>query len=229
MRFRASDALTLTCLLAAFGAMLLAFRGDAERGACLFLVAFAADGLHALLAPEPGSHRFGAELVEVVELIAFSVAPGLFLYLAYASTHELLAAVLGGVPVATGAVRLAVRAVRPRGTPLVAEGLPRALSALLAIGLCRSSLFEEEAVRDVAVVVLPLVALLNIARLSFLRPFARPVSWPRALVLIFAAASTVIAFLLGRGFDAVFAWAAAGLALAAAFGVRPSAAPARGA
>src|SRR5262245_17774076 len=171
MRLRPSDALILACLFAALGAMLLAFRGDVDVGARVFLVAFLADAVHGAFAdPE---HRLGRELDEVVELVAFSVAPGLFIYLTYEPMSPLGAAVLGAVPVVTGAYRLAAKTVVPAGAM---RGLRRAWSALFAVAWCGSSLVETEAGRVAGMALLPLVALFNLGGWWFAPLFARPAS-----------------------------------------------------
>jgi phosphatidylserine synthase len=229
MHPKPTDAWTLLALLAAFGAMLLAFQGDPDLGALLFLVAFAADVAHAAVAPAREAHPFGSELDDVVELVAFGAAPGLFLYVAYEPVHPALAAALGSVPLVTAAIRLALHSVRPRGDAALALGLPRAWSALFSVALCRSSAFDVGAVRHAAIGVLPLVASLNLGRFPFVRPLAWPLSRVRALLCTAAAASVGAAAALGNPFDAVLAWSVVALAAGVLWAPRPTPVPERNA
>lgn len=229
MRLRPVDALVFACFFAALAAMMAIFRGEAAVGALLFLAAFVADALHALAARAGERHRLGAELDDVVELVAFSLVPALVVHAAFASWNRPLAIALGAVPLVTGTVRLALHAVRPLGTAAVAFGLPRSLSALFAVALCRSSAFELEAVRHGAVGLLPLVAILNIAPIPLRRPFVHRPSRAHAVVLVLSAAAVGVGFALGHGFDALLAWAGAALVAGPILAGRPVAARAGGA
>jgi phosphatidylserine synthase len=229
MRLRPVDALIGVTFFAALGAMLLAFRGEGELAAVLFLGAFLADALHGVAAPADSSHRLGVELANVVKLIAFGICPGLLVCLAYWPFGREIGMALGASVVVMSAVRMALQAVRPPGDTLVSAGLPRAFSALFVVTLPAASVFEHEAVRHVAIGVLPLVAALNVTRLPFLRPFAWPCSRGRAGLCALSATSAGVGFALGSGFDVVLFWSAFWLLAGPIAAWRPMAARARGA
>lgn len=217
MRFRPSDALLFACLGASFAAMIFAFRGELPLAGWLFLGAYAADALHALVAPAPAAHRFGAELRDVIGLVAFAAAPALlvFVSLRQAGVALWLAAAVGATPLVTGSVRMALHAVRPRGEGLWAVGLPRAQSALFAVALCRSSCFESSSLRGLLLALLPLVAVLNVVPWRFARAFVAPVDARKGLVWAAALASTAAAFAAGLGFDVLAGWVLAAALLRA--------------
>jgi phosphatidylserine synthase len=229
MRLRPVDALIGVMFFAALGAMLLAVRGEGDVAALLFLGAFLADALHSAAPTADAAHRLGVELTNVVRLIAFGICPGVLLCFAYLPLGREIGIALGGTVVVTSAVRMALQAVRPLEGATISSGLPRAFSALFVVALSASSVFEYEAVRHVAIGLLPLVAALNVTRIPFLRPFVQPCSWGRVGLCALLAASVGIGFALGSGFDVVLFWATILLFAGPIAAWRPMAARERGA
>jgi phosphatidylserine synthase len=227
MPFRPTDVLTLLSLGAAIVSLLAAFRGHLPAAAYAFLASFVADLLHQASAGSRGvvaRHRFGAELAEVVTLVAFGAAPCAIVFSSLSRSGLVWVAAAAAAALLVGAVaRMAWKAARDAEPIRQTRGLPRPFSALIIVSLSVSAPFGDAAHVPLVVGTSVFVALLNVSAVCFERVFLPPLSWGRVLVWGLAATGAGVGFVWSRGFEVLAAIAV--LASAATVRRRDAGAP----
>ena len=141
MLLKTKDYFTLGNVLGGFFCVIFVIQGKLEWASYSILIAYAfdvSDGLVARITKQ--FNKFGAELDNVADLVAYSIAPSFLIY-GYYTMHPffphlpwVLAAAVGSLPTLAGCIRFArfnVKRIHYEGAWF---GFPRPASALLFIG-----------------------------------------------------------------------------------------------
>lgn len=171
------DYVTLGNLVVALYAVEESFGGRIERATVFALVSWAFDAMDGLIARLTHSgNRFGAHLDDLVDHVAYTLAPAFIAFNAYAPEGRFLAFLLLFVIVSIGTIRLARFATDPLSFPGYWIGLPRPAFGFTLLFLLNSSLFRTAAGPRIGVGLVALMAGLSLTRLPYRnhkQPFTR--------------------------------------------------------
>jgi CDP-diacylglycerol--serine O-phosphatidyltransferase len=171
------DVATLGALAVALYAVEQAFAGHIERAAVLVLLGWGFDAIDGLIARLTHSgNAFGSHLDDIVDLIAYTVAPAFVLFNAYVPHGRTVAFLLLFTVVAIGTIRLARFAAAPLSYPGYWIGLPRPAFGFMLVFFVNSSLFATPRGWLVGMLMVAVLAVLSLTRLPYRnhkRPFKR--------------------------------------------------------
>lgn len=140
---RLKDIVTLGNLLCGVVAILFCIEHRVDLAAGWVMFAYLFDALDGVVARRTGGgNRFGAELDNLADYVAFAVAPAFVIYAAYRPTVAWLGALLGGAMVVAATLRHVRNLVFDVPTQLCWVGLPRPAAGMLVVALLRSKLFH---------------------------------------------------------------------------------------
>jgi CDP-diacylglycerol---serine O-phosphatidyltransferase len=178
------DLVTLGSLFVALYAVEEAFGGRLERASVMVLVAWGFDALDGLVARLTRSgNAFGANLDDLVDHFAYTVAPAFVLFNAYGPSHRVLAFVLLFTVVAVGTIRLARFATTPLSYPGYWIGLPRPAFGFMLVFFLNSSIFATASGPIAGAVLVALMAGLSLTRLPY-RNHKKPFERRHAVALV---------------------------------------------
>jgi phosphatidylserine synthase len=211
MFFQWKDAVTLCNAAAGFAAMVLCVEGHPVWAAAAILIGYFFDAIDGTVARlfGAGPTKFGAELDNTCDLVTYSVAPGVLIFVTYRERIGFWpAAVLGSCPVLTGVVRFARFNIKRIEYPGIWFGMPRPASALATVFYLQSHLFQHVPNADLAgVVLIPSLAIWNLGLYPFIGHHQR--NWPRWIaVLLFSVVlgSLLAAIPISLFMDVVVFW-----------------------
>jgi CDP-diacylglycerol---serine O-phosphatidyltransferase len=162
------DYVTLGSLAVALYSVDLAFQGRLERASVMVLLAWGFDALDGLVARLTRTgNRFGANLDDLVDHFAYTVAPAFVVFNAYAPYGEALAFALLLAVVGVGTIRLARSMTTPLSFPGYWIGLPRPAFGFMLVFLLNSSLYQYPMGRYLVVGLMVLMAGLSLTRLPY--------------------------------------------------------------
>jgi CDP-diacylglycerol---serine O-phosphatidyltransferase len=179
------DYATLGSLAVALYAIDQAFAGRIERAAVLVLLAWAFDAMDGLIARLTHSgNAFGAHLDDIVDHIAYTMAPAFVLFNAYVPHGRLLAFATLFLVVAVGTVRLARTATEELTYPGYWIGLPRPAFGFMIVFYLNSTLFKAPSGWIAGLPLVAVLAVLSLTQLPYRNhkaPFRR---WQTVLLLL---------------------------------------------
>lgn len=178
LRFvKLKDFVTIGSLLVALYAAEQAFAGRLERASLFLVLSWAFDALDGLVARLTGTgDAFGAHLDDVVDHVAYTVAPAFVVFNAYAPHGRWLAFLLMFAMVAVGTIRLARHATTPASVPGYWIGLPRPAFGFMLVFFLNSPLFRAmwgPAIGAALVAVMSVLSLTHLPYRNHKRPFSR--------------------------------------------------------
>ncbi|MBE3073002.1 MAG: CDP-alcohol phosphatidyltransferase family protein [Acidobacteria bacterium] len=171
------DLVTLGSLLLALYSVEQAFSGRTERAAVMVLLAWGFDAIDGLVARLTRSgNAFGANLDDLVDHVAYTVAPAFIVFNVYAPGGWALAFALLFTVVAVGTIRLAGFATTPLGYPGYWIGLPRPALGFNLVFFLNSSVFAMPGGRLAGAALVAVMGGLSLTRLPYRnhkKPFRR--------------------------------------------------------
>jgi phosphatidylserine synthase len=205
--FKLKDYFTAASLLVSIGSVILAFDGRLPLASFLVFVAWGFDALDGLVARlTKTKNEFGAQFDDLVDHIAYTVAPGFIAYAALGRVAWWMGLAGCFAVILFGTIRLALGNTLSLRYPGYWIGLPRPASGFVIVCLVNARAF---AAGQLAWVQLTLVALLVVAGLTRL-PYKNHKGRLRPLEKIFpvaAVASSLACFPIGWMFDVGLCWA----------------------
>jgi CDP-diacylglycerol--serine O-phosphatidyltransferase len=211
MFFQWKDAVTLCNAAAGFASMILCVEGHLVWASAAIMIGYFFDAIDGTVARllGAGPTRFGGELDNTCDLVTYSVAPGVLVFVTYRDRIGFWpAAVLGSLPVLTGVVRFARFNIKRIEYPGIWFGMPRPASALATVFFLRSHLFQNVPGADMAgVVLIPALAIWNLGLYPFVGHHNR--NWRRWVAfLLFGVVlgSLVAAIPISLFMDVVVFW-----------------------
>ena len=162
------DYVTLGSLVVALCSVVQSFEGHLALASVLVLLGWAFDAADGLIARLTHTgNAFGAQLDDLVDHFAYTVAPAFLVFNAYAAYDRWLALALLVVIVAIGTVRLARAATNPLHYPGYWIGLPRPAYGFMLIFLVNSSLFPQPGGPLIGVALVAVLGAMSLTRLPY--------------------------------------------------------------
>ncbi|HNU69165.1 MAG TPA: CDP-alcohol phosphatidyltransferase family protein [Myxococcota bacterium] len=223
MFFKAKDLMTVGNIGGGVAAIIVAMNGMSkattpEEGkiwlfwsAMCILFAWVFDAFDGKVARWLGQmNRFGSEFDNVADLVAYSVAPSFVVYFAYAKVlmlpglasyplaQQVIAVVLGAIPVTSGCIRFARFNTVRMDVPGFFIGFPRPASALLIVALLNSHLMEVSlTMRWVGVAMVVFLGIMNLTLMPFISHHGKEFSSHLKFVLHCVWMTVAFSFLAG--------------------------------
>ncbi len=151
------DFVTLGNVLGGLASMVSAIHGDLQWACYFMFIAWAFDSMDGTVARlTGGGNKFGVVLDNTADLVAYSLAPALIVYLAYVSPRVVggagwppwAAFILASLPAAFGCIRFARNDVKDIIMPTFHMGLPRTVYGLYIATLFTSHIFRNSWITD---------------------------------------------------------------------------------
>jgi len=226
MFFKAKDLMTLGNIGGGLACIMVSMEGMAARtvdeagtyvfwAAVALIAAFWFDFFDGRVARWLGkANRFGAELDNVADLVAYSVAPSFLLYLAYRKAVVLpglehlpavqtaVAALVASIPAISGCLRFARFNVRRLELEGYWVGFPRPASALMILAMVNSHLFTSSPIMPwVGVALVVVLGLMGLSLKPWIGHHGRRFSWYLVIILHMVWMTVMISLLLGPIMD----------------------------
>ncbi len=206
MSFKLKDAVTAASLLAALGAIVVAFDGRISTAAWLVTASWVIDALDGLVARlTKSANRFGAAFDDQVDHIAYTVAPGLILFAALRASSPPLAFAAAFVFILLGTIRLAVSSVTPLRAPGYWLGTPRPAAGFTIVLYLSSHFHASVGSPWVAAGLATLFAAAGLSHLPYKSHKGR-LNWFEAAYPIVGLLTSLALYPFGFGFDSGFLW-----------------------
>jgi CDP-diacylglycerol--serine O-phosphatidyltransferase len=205
--FKLKDYFTAASLLVSIGAVILGFQGRLPLASFLVFVAWGFDALDGLVARlTKTKNEFGAQFDDLVDHIAYTVAPGFIVYAALGPVSWWLGLAGCFATILLGTIRLALANTLSLRYPGYWIGVPRPASGFVIVSLLNARLFAGGHLAWVQVILIVLVAIGGLTRLPYknhktrMRPLEK--AFPIAAVV-----SSLACYPFGWMFDVGLAWA----------------------
>jgi len=206
MVVRLKDVCTAASLLAAVFAVILGFERRIPLASFLVLIAWGFDALDGLVARLTRSQNaFGVEFDDLVDHVAYTVAPAFILYAAFEPRAALAGLAGCFATILLGTVRLALSRVAPRQYPGYWIGLPRPATGFLIVFLLNSRLFAFDQILWPTVLLVAGLGLLGLTALPY-RNHKVALTWPERVLLGLAIGSSLAAHFAGWMWDVALGW-----------------------
>jgi phosphatidylserine synthase len=200
------DVFTTASLLTAVLAVVLGFEGRIPLASFLVLVAWGFDALDGLAARLTRSQNaFGAEFDDLVDHVAYTVAPAFILYAAFRPRAAVAGLAGCFATILLGTVRLALSRVVPRKYPGYWIGLPRPATGFLIVFSLNSRLFVFDQVLWPTALLVTGLGLLGLTTLPY-RNHKVVLSRTERVLLALAIGSSLAAHFVGWMWDVALGW-----------------------
>lgn len=206
--FKLKDYFTAGALLVSVGSVILALQGRIPLASALVFLAWGFDGLDGLVARLTHTkNEFGAQFDDLVDHVAYTLAPGFIAYAAISRHAWWLGLAACFAFILLGTVRLALANTLSLRYPGYWIGLPRPASGFFVVCLLNARLFaggDAAWLQFAAVVLLGAAGLTRLPYKNFkarLRPLEK--AFPIAAIV-----SSLACYPLGFMFDVGLAWTA---------------------
>ncbi len=207
--FKLKDYFTAGALLVAIGSVLLAFQGRLPLASFLVFVAWGFDALDGLVARlTKTKNEFGAQFDDLVDHIAYTVAPGFIVYVALARAAWWMGLAGCFAVILLGTIRLALGNTFARRYPGYWIGLPRPASAFVIVCLVNARGFESGRLAWVQLAIVALLVTAGLTRLPYKNHKGRLRPLEKAFPIV-AVVSSAACYPLGWMFDVGLAWTVA--------------------
>lgn len=205
--FKLKDYFTAGSLLVSIGAVIFAFQGRIPLASFLVFVAWGFDALDGLVARlTKTKNDFGAQFDDLVDHIAYTVAPGFIVYAALARESWWLALVGCFATILLGTIRLALANTLSLRYPGYWIGLPRPASGFVIVLLLNARLFTGGRLLWLQVALVVLLALAGLTRLPYKNHKGRLRAFEKAFPIV-AVVSSIACYPFGWLWDVGLAWA----------------------
>lgn len=195
---KTKDLFTLGSLFVSLYSISVAFEGRLERAAVFVLLAWAFDAADGLVARLTRSgNAFGANLDDLVDHFAYTVAPAFVLFNAWLPYGRLLAFTLLFGVIAVGTIRLARSATWPVSYPGYWLGLPRPALGFMIVFFLNSSLRRLPGGPVVGTVLVAIMAAMCLTYLPY-RNHKRPFRLWQKTALVATAIACIAMYPLGQ-------------------------------
>lgn len=205
--FKLKDYCTAGSLLVSIGAVIFAFEGRLPLASFLVFVAWGFDALDGLVARlTKTKNEFGAQFDDIVDHVAYTIAPGFIVYAALANESWWLGLAGCFATILLGSIRLALANTLSLRYPGYWIGVPRPASGFVIVSLLNARLLGGGGWAWAQVAVIVLVAIGGLTRLPYknhktrMRPLEK--AFPIAAVL-----SSLACYPIGYMFDMGLVWA----------------------
>lgn len=148
---RLKDYITVGNILGGFASMIAVIEGNLDWACIFMIIAWLFDSFDGVAARMTGGgNKFGEVFDNVADLVAYSLAPSMIIYLVYRTPTQLqgagwpiwAAAMLASVPTVVGCIRFARNNVKDIILPEFHLGLPRTVYALFIATMFSSHVFQ---------------------------------------------------------------------------------------
>jgi phosphatidylserine synthase len=204
--FKLKDYFTAASLLVSIASVILAFEGRVPLASFLVFVAWGFDALDGLVARLTRTkNEFGAQFDDLVDHIAYTVAPGFIAYVALSRAAWWAGMAACFAVILFGTIRLALGNTLSLRYPGYWIGLPRPGSGFVIVSLLNARLFAGGRFVPLQLAVITALVAAGLTRLPYknhkgsLRPFEK--AFP-----IVAVASSLACYPLGWMWDVGLAW-----------------------
>jgi phosphatidylserine synthase len=205
--FKLKDYFTAASLLVSIVSVILAFEGRIPLASFLVFVAWGFDALDGLVARLTGTkNAFGAQFDDLVDHIAYTVAPGFIVYAVLGREAWWLGLAGCFATILLGTVRLAIANTLSLRYPGYWIGLPRPASGFMIVFVLNARLFAGGGLAWLQLALIVLLAAAGLSRVPYknhkgtLRPLEK--AFPIAGVL-----TSLACYPLGWMWDVGLAWA----------------------
>lgn len=166
--FKLKDYFTAASLLVSIGAVIFAFQGRIPLASFLVFVAWGFDALDGLVARlTKTKNEFGAQFDDLVDHIAYTVAPGFIVYAALGRAAWWLGLAGCFATILLGTIRLALANTLSLRYPGFWIGLPRPASGFVIVILLNARLFADGRLVWLQLALIVLLALSGLSRLPY--------------------------------------------------------------
>lgn len=204
--FKLKDYFTAGSLLVSIGAVIFAFQGRIPLASFFIFVAWGFDALDGLVARLTHTkNEFGAQFDDLVDHIAYTVAPGFIVYAALGPRTWWLGLAGCFATILLGTIRLAVANTLSLRYPGYWIGLPRPASGFLIVLVLNARLVQGEAFVVGQVALIVLLAVAGLTRLPYKNHKGRLRSWEKAFPIV-AIVSSVACYPIGWMWDVGLFW-----------------------
>jgi len=198
---RAKDVVTLGNAACGLAAILFCIQGRPVWAAYTIMVGYLFDVGDGLVARALGSsNRFGAELDNLADHVTFGIAPAYCIYLAYRPTTPVLGIVLGAVYALAATLRHTRNLVYDVPTSLCWVGMPRPVSAFIAVSFVHSRLFDTRFGPSLGVATVLGLAATVLGTLPFVNHRGRRLQWWVRCIILGSAVSWIGSVLFLRAY-----------------------------
>lgn len=204
--FKLKDYFTAGSLLVSIGSVVLAFQGRLQLASFLVFVAWGFDALDGLVARLTKTrNEFGAQFDDLVDHVAYTVAPGFIVYAALGPQAWWLGLAGCFATILLGTVRLAVANTLSLRYPGYWIGLPRPASGFLIVFLLNARVLADPRLGLVKLALVALLAVLGLTRLPYKNHKGHLAGWQKAFPVV-AILSSLAVQPLGWMWDVGMCW-----------------------